>query len=63
MGWSWGEVFLEEIELHFNLECFLEKCGTIRQRCEKKKKKKAEMFHQSPARDGGSLGCVKSENG
>lgn len=38
MGWSWGEVFLEEIELHFNLECFLEKCGTIRQRCEKKKK-------------------------
>ena len=61
MGWSWGEVFLEEIELHFNLECFLEKCGTIRQRCEKKKKK-AEMFHQSPARDGGSLGCMKSEN-
>ena len=61
MGWSWGEVFLEEIELHFNLGCFLEKCGTIRQRCEKKKK--AEMFHQSPARDGVSLGCMKSENG
>jgi len=33
VGWNGGEVFLEEIELHFNLECFLEKCGTIRQRC------------------------------